>query len=406
MQNHDDTRPRRPKRRRTEQQPERPQPQPQRGKRKYTRGPHLLAPRNGWHYAYLDAARSRVALNTTCPVEARRVLGELLDGRRPHGLGEGPQELTLPALAQRYLVAHDKHWTERSRRSCEERALAFVTWCEGQGVTLPAQFTASVRDAWIAARSALVKRATINREVVIVRKMLAWGAAPGQSLCKPVAAFEGWKPPKEPRRLPPPVIPSPRELARGIERAFADGDVGGALYIASILAAGLRIDEVRHLREEDVFAGGLQLQPQALGDTAAEGEWSTKSHRARRIPLSETAVNTVRRFLAWKKASKCAVSDCWAGEVCDRIAAHASIPAFRSHDVRRTFATECRRAGIDLLVIQRWMGHQDSATTERYFGVYREDATAVAPTPAVLSVVVPVNVVPIDAVRRRRAASA
>lgn len=403
MQEHHDPRPRRTRRRSTDER--QPQPQPQPGKRRYTRGPHLLAPRNGWQYAYLDAAHPRVALNTQCPVAARRVLGELLDGRRVPSVAQEPTELTLPSLAQKYITAHEKHWTPRTLRSCEERTDAFIAWCEAQGVTRPAQFTAAVRDAWIAERSERVKRATINREVVIVRKMLAWGAETAQSYCKPVEAFAGWKPPKEPRRLPPPVIPSPRELARGIERTFAD-DVGGALYIALLLATGLRIDEVRHLRDEDVFAGGLQLTPQDLGDSAADGEWATKSHRARRVPLSKEAVDTVRRFLAWRKTSKSLVSDHWAAEVCDRVAAHASIPAFRSHDVRRTFATECRRAGIDLLVIQRWMGHQDSATTERYFGVYREDASAVAPTPAALSVIVPSNVVPIDAPRRRRAASA
>jgi integrase len=370
-------------------------------RRSYTHGPHLLRPRNGWHYAYIDSARPRVALGTQCAVTARRLLGELLDGRRPSGLDQGPEELTLAAIAQRYIVAHEKHWTPRSKRSSAERALAFVEYCERAGITKPAQFTGEARDAWCRARSERVKRATLNREVVVVRKMLSWAASKEQQLCRPVEAFSDWRAPKEPRRLPPPVIPSPRELARAIERMVADEDHGGAYYLATILATGLRIDEVRHLRASDVFAGGLQLSPVALGQNVADGEWATKSHRARRVPLSPHVVETVRRFLRWRDDGGWCLSDQWAGDVCDRAARHAGIPPFRSHDVRRTFATECRRSGVDLLVIQRWMGHQDSATTERYFGVYREDAGAVAPTPAALSVLMPDDTRPLPTGRRR-----
>ena len=36
------------------------------------------------------------------------------------------------------------------------------------------------------------------------------------------------------------------------------------------------------------------------------------------------------------------------------------------HDLRHTFGTMCAAKGIDLVKIQRWMGHADIQTTMRY----------------------------------------
>lgn len=49
------------------------------------------------------------------------------------------------------------------------------------------------------------------------------------------------------------------------------------------------------------------------------------------------------------------------------------------HDLRRVFATVNRGGGgHDVLTIQRWLGHESSATTERYFGRLRGVDAAVA----------------------------
>lgn len=380
--------------------------------RKYTRGPHLID-RGGWWYAYLSPAHPREALGTQDQASAARILGELLDGRRPRGVDQPAQELSLPLIAQRYLSA-PHGWTPRTARACMERALAWVRWCESRGVTLASQVTVLVRDEWITARMAdgaplpvdprapkptgrrrrtrpvvAVKRATVARDVAVIRKMLAWGAHPDRAYCSPCAAFAGFKPPKEPRRLPAPEIPSPAEVTRCVSALEDAGDHGGALYLAAILATGLRIDEMRHVEARHVSATGVQLGP-VDGDKPGE-EWTSKGYRARFLPMSPAAVEVFRAFLRWRDGdgdettARAALSDHWAAAVCDRAGALASVPKFRSHDLRRTFATECRRAGIDLLSIQRWLGHRDSQTTERYLGVYRSDAGLVAPTPAALA---------------------
>lgn len=363
-------------------------------KRRYVPGPHLRAPRAGWYYAYLSKDEPRVALHTRNPAEAARIFGELLDGRRPRGVGGPAEEVPLAEIAKRYLSA-PHGWTARTVRACEERALAFVKWMDQHNVSLASQITAELRDQWVTHRMTTagrkgtgVKRSTVNRDIVVARKMLKWAAHAERLLCARCAPMESIQPPREPRRLPPPIIPSPREVALAIAALERLGDHGGALYLASVLSTGMRIDETRNVELGMVHANGVQLGP-VNGATAAD-EWTVKGFAARNIPLAPASVDVFTRFIAWRngdaESARAALSDTWAGDVCDRAAKAAGIARFRSHDLRRTFATECYRADIPLVTIQLWMGHKDPETTKRYLGHYRDDAGAVAPTPAALSI--------------------
>jgi site-specific recombinase XerD len=59
------------------------------------------------------------------------------------------------------------------------------------------------------------------------------------------------------------------------------------------------------------------------------------------------------------------------------------ITGMRFHDLRHTAATNMRRAGIDLLVIQRITGHKTLAMLKRYAHVTEDDlAAAMARTEA------------------------
>jgi integrase len=42
------------------------------------------------------------------------------------------------------------------------------------------------------------------------------------------------------------------------------------------------------------------------------------------------------------------------------------------------------RSRVDVLTVQRWLGHTSVATTQRYLGHYRDDAPVEPPTPRAL----------------------
>ena len=51
----------------------------------------------------------------------------------------------------------------------------------------------------------------------------------------------------------------------------------------------------------------------------------------------------------------------------------AGIDDLRFHDLRHTFASRFRRAGGDLLALQRALGHEDLRSTRRYAHVTMDD---------------------------------
>jgi integrase len=55
------------------------------------------------------------------------------------------------------------------------------------------------------------------------------------------------------------------------------------------------------------------------------------------------------------------------------------IPVLRFHELRHTFGSLCAAGGIDVVSIQRWMGHRDIQTTMIYmhFAESSEDADRV-----------------------------
>lgn len=96
------------------------------------------------------------------------------------------------------------------------------------------------------------------------------------------------------------------------------------------------------------------------------------------------------------------VNEHWALDAITKGCEETGVPRFTPHDLRRTFATECRRANIPLPTIRDLMGHKDTATTERYIGRYRDDASIKVPLPSALAVVTsppPNNVLPMKKAR-------
>lgn len=238
-----------------------------------------------------------------------------------------------------------------------------------------------------------VTDATVNRTIQVARAMARWAARRAPPLCDTGAVAE-WRNLREIARNADPLIPSPAEWAqvirvldreppRGVSDAVRAREVanahGVARFVAVAVQTGLRVDELRHLRTEDVGDDVVRVR--------AYDDWRPKDREERDVPVPPAVAELAREVVAWMAVARGVKGKPLAlGEhyLLDRLAAAweavgiGGVPP-GMHDCRRTFATEMsRRPGVSLRDVQRLLGHADLATTQRYLGRYRSDAARAA----------------------------
>lgn len=150
-------------------------------------------------------------------------------------------------------------------------------------------------------------------------------------------------------------------------------DQDAALFTIAAFT-GLRLGELLALRWCDVdLLGGVLIVSRAMSDGQ---ETSTKSRRARTIPLAAQAVTAFKSLLTRERfTSRGDFVFCRSdGGPLDRSAVRkrfiraqeaAKIRVRRFHDLRHTFGTLAVRR-FDLVAVKEMMGHAKLSTTERY----------------------------------------
>lgn len=220
------------------------------------------------------------------------------------------------------------------------------------------------------------------------------------------------------RREPSPgalVFYSPDEI-EAIARAFAEGrhrdpalpavtdgerlgrqaeDQQDAEIIRVAAYAGLRQGELLALRWRDVdFAGSALTVARAM---SAGVESTTKSGRVRRVPLADQAAAALDRlsrrkhFVAPGELVFCNML----GRPLDgsalrrryrRAQMTSEVRPLRFHDLRHTFGSLLAARGVDVVTIQKAMGHSALSTTSRYLHARPASEQAQAFTAAFTSV--------------------
>jgi integrase len=234
---------------------------------------------------------------------------------------------------------------------------------------------------------------TVNKHRNVIAAVFNYG-------CKPSTYALPGNPAKDAdkRREPHPgalVFYSPEEI-EAVARALADGrhrdrlgvstseqerqalraeDQQDAEIVRVAAYAGLRQGELLALRWRDVdFAGSVLNIARAM---SAGVESSTKSGHMRRLPLADQAAAALDRmsrrehFTTPDDLVFCSVL----GRPLDDSAlrrryrhaqAAAEVRPLRFHDLRHTFGSLLAMRGVDVVTIQKAMGHSTLATTSRY----------------------------------------
>ena len=169
-----------------------------------------------------------------------------------------------------------------------------------------------------------------------------------------------------------------------------------APILATSLGLGVRRGEALGLRTQDIdlergivtIAHGLRYIPPTLR-REDEGPYrltGTKTGETREVPLPAFVAEALRDRLAERDTeAKAARTYAYNGFVfCDELGnsvplqslyawfkaalVRAGLPDMRWHDLRASTITLLLDMGVDLLTIQRIVGHRDLATTRRYVG--------------------------------------
>lgn len=308
-----------------------------------------------------------------------------------------PAEEGLDVVIEKYVAEEGPRWKDRSREGFELMLAAFHEAMAELDVPRVSLITSEVLATYIKGRQAKVENATVNRTLMLVRRMVRWARRRKPTLLPVAVYLEDIKALKEIEREASPLIPSPLEwkqvighLARGVlpivypnaERYLvrhAANARGAALLVATAVQTGERLDELRHMRLDDIGTDEIRV--------AAWGDWSPKNHRNRTIPVPTSTAVLAKEFAAWRdravglNGQLLVLGEHWISEQLDAAWEKAGFPgdAPRMHDCRRTFATELHRSGQPLTLVRDRMGHGDVETTEGYLGRYRSDRARVVP---------------------------
>lgn len=211
-----------------------------------------------------------------------------------------------------------------------------------------------------------VSWSTFNQVVCALR--FFFGTTLGRSDYLPLLAYG-----KKPRKLP--CVLSAEEVARLLEAARPGRD---RVMLQTAYACGLRLGELLHLQVRDIDSSRMLVH-------VRQG----KGGKDRLVPLSPQLLQELRdywrcyrpqRWLfpnAAKQVPLCAGTvQRWLKRMV--VQARLSKPA-TMHTLRHSFATHLLEAGVDVLTVQKILGHRSLTTTMRYLHL-RDDRLRLVPS--------------------------
>jgi integrase/recombinase XerD len=179
--------------------------------------------------------------------------------------------------------------------------------------------------------------------------------------------------PKRPIQLP--TVLSAEEITRILD---ATRNLKHWTILATLYATGLRCNEIRLLKIEDVDSKRMLIHIQ-----------NGKGQTARDVNLSPALLERLRIYWRWRKPKdwlfpskqrpQCPMDDKSIRHLCANAGRRAGIKRHvHPHVFRHSFATHLLDQGADLRTIQVLLGHADIRTTARYLRVSMRRIQAVA----------------------------
>ena len=204
-----------------------------------------------------------------------------------------------------------------------------------------------------------------------VRAFLNWyGEEYAPSNWNPLGRIKAPKRPKE--RVEPLQISTFQKLINVLEPKTFHGDRDRA-FLYLLLDSGLRHQEATNLLVGDInLQTGQVLVRMGKGQKARVAFIGAKTRRMIMAYLRHRGRPNDEQPL-WVSATGSAISMHGLRQVVRRAAEKAGIPEPGMHSFRRAFAVNSLRNGMDIVTLQRLMGHADLSVLDRYLDLLDED---------------------------------
>lgn len=306
---------------------------------------------SGGYYALFKRAGKQIrkSLKTTDPALARRRLGELHNKVVRLNHVTGASKITFANLASRWLDSHRVHLKEKSISRLDTCLKGLMPYFGH----VPIRSIGSQHcEAWVAGRGNKISAASYKHERRVLLAVLDYAMRDGLLLDNPArAAVPIRKIPKSEA-----VIPTREQFTLLVETIRrADVRAQAACLLVELLAySGMRLGEAVNLTWADVDWARKTF-------TVTGGEWGTKNHEVRVVPLfpamrdllerirGDSIPIPANRVIAIDNAKRAIITACQ----------KAKLPPFMHHSLRHYFCSNAIEAGIDFKAIAGWLGHKD-----------------------------------------------
>jgi len=293
-------------------------------------------------------------------------LSKIMQGRT----GDSPK--ALQTLAAAFLLDRKaQNMTSQTQRFYRMKLEYFINWLDAQAVQTVTELTPELlREFFIYLSEHGHNTGGVHAYFRAIRTFLHWYAAEFEP--------EGWRNPlqkiKPPKVDIKPLEPVPLEHIRAMLETCKRGkftDERDRAILLFLLDTGVRAGELLALDRQDVDI--------LTGDTIVR---KSKSRKPRTVFLGRQTRRALRAYLKLRTDTARALFVSGDGErlkmaglrqIMVRRAKRADVPVPSLHSFRRAFALTMYRAGVDLLTIQRLLGHSDLSLLERYIKQNAED---------------------------------
>ena len=244
----------------------------------------------------------------------------------------------------------------------------FFTWCEGQGVVNFSELTSTHIKTYLIhqAESGLADY-TVRGSAMAIRAFCRFVAREGLATVNP---FDGVRMPKEPDRVLPAF--SKADVQKLLKAAKNHRD---RALIMVMLDTGMRAAEAMALRGADVNTDNGEI-------TIRKG----KGNRGRLVYLGAKAQKQLLLYFIRRgtpeanepvfrneNTGKGSLSRSRFFKLSKELGRRAGVTPCTPHRFRRTFALTMARAGVNIHMIARLMGHKDITVLKRYLDITPDD---------------------------------